>query len=105
MIETERRGREMGAPDPQIEVSGAREVTPAFLDKSVGAIFEKIDEKIEYAYGRRDLFAEDRRYWDGYIDGLEAAKRIIREFEDEYWKEEEAWSLFIADRKEEEAVE
>ena len=81
-----------------LNVSGT---TPAF--SAVAGIFEKIDEKIEYAYGRRDLFAEDRRYWDGYIDGLESAKRIIRQFEDEYWKAEEAWSLFF-DRKEEEVI-
>jgi len=81
------------------QISGT---TPAF--SAVAGLFEKIDEKIKYAYGRRDLFAEDRRYWDGYIDGLESAKRIIRQFEDEYWKAEEAWSLFF-DRKEEEVNE
>jgi len=86
-------------PHPESDIG----TTPAF--SAVAGIFEKIDEKIEYAYGRRDLFAEDRRYWDGYIDGLEAAKRIIKELEDEYWKEEEAWSLFYGDRKEEEVVE
>ena len=78
-----------------LNVSG---ITPT--EEVVAGIFEKIDEKIEYAYGRRDLFAEDRRYWDGYIDGLEAVKRIIKELEDEYWKAEEAWSFFI-DRKDE----
>ena len=102
MIETRERvgvkvGRTARTPN---QISGT---TPAF--SAVAGIFEKIDEKIEYAYGRRDLFAEDRRYWDGYIDGLEAAKRIIKELEDEYWKEEEAWSLFYGDRKEEEVVE
>ena len=99
MIETGERGvvkagRTARTPS---QISGT---TPA---SAVAGIFEKIDEKIEYAYGRRDLFAEDRRYWDGYIDGLEAAKRIIKEFEDEYWKAEEAWGLFV-DRKEEEVI-
>ena len=59
-----------------LNVSGT---TPAA--SAVAGIFEKIDEKIEYAYGRRDFFAEDRRYWDGYIDGLEAAKRVIKKLE------------------------
>ena len=82
-----KNGNEMGAPDPQVKVSGAVGVASAPTDKSMEALFEEWGEFLEKLKDSRDLpivalvkalkFYRDHVDADVFIDFAPLDRRIF----------------------------